>query len=68
MIDEKTTKLVVRIDAHFDYLLPPGTLQQQALRAQANLIIAKAAYDLTDVVKLLVIQLADARNRIAIND
>lgn len=56
-------RLVVEVKAHLDWLNPPATKAEEIMRAHANVMAAKAAFDAREVAALVVSQLLAERSR-----
>jgi hypothetical protein len=56
MIDNRDMKmrLVVEVKAHLNWLNPPATKTEELLRGQANIMVDKAAFDVREIVALII--------------
>lgn len=57
----KPLKLVVNIDAHFDWMEPTDDPAVQAMREQASVLAKATAHQLNYVVELMVLELLNAK-------
>jgi len=56
----KTPKLVVTVNARFDWMEPPSSPEIEAMRAQANVLAGAAAHQLNQAVQLIILELLNS--------
>ena len=53
-------RLVVNIDAHFDWINPPASKEIESVRATANILAKEAAHKLNQAVQLIILEMLNS--------